>query len=69
MASRDGLVMGLVDQVDDQNLKVLSILDDSVINKISKSSSNDLSIQFAADSVILWIDQEHKFSYSMWLRR
>lgn len=53
MASRDGLVMGLVDQVDDQNLKVLSILDDSVINKISKSSSNDLSIQFAADSVIL----------------
>lgn len=64
MASRDGLVMGLVDQVDDQNLKVLSILDDSVINKISKSSSNDLPIQFAAES-----DQEHKFSYSMWLRR
>lgn len=39
----------LVGQADDQNLKVLSILDDSVTNMFSKSSSNDLSIQFAAE--------------------
>lgn len=42
-------MMGLVDQVDDQNLKVLSISDDSVINMFSKFSSNDLSIQFVAE--------------------